>query len=70
MRSPAAEEGPSKAGQPASAELRPRAQLQILTGHAITATGVPLACMPACGAVGLVWPWRGSEAARLGFILR
>ena len=31
-----------------------------VTGHAITGTGVPLACMPACGAVGLVWPCKGS----------
>ena len=40
-----------------------------VTGHAITGTGVPLACMPACGAVGLVWPCKGSEAARLGYTL-
>ena len=41
-----------------------------LTGHAITGTGVPLACMPACGAVGLVWPCKGSEAVRLGGYIR
>ena len=49
--------------------IAPAAHAAIVTGHAITGTGVPVACMPACGAVGLVWPCKGSEAARLGYIL-
>ena len=28
-----------------------------------------MACMPACGAVGLVWPCKGREAAWLGYTL-
>ena len=41
----------------------------MVTNNTMNAYGVLLACMPACGAVGLVWPCKGSEAARLGYIL-
>ena len=60
---------PSRYAPSLQVELVLLASFSSLTGHAITGTGVPVAFMPACGAVGLVWPCKGSEAARLGYLL-